>query len=173
VDVRGSLGTLAPFITAISQVAKVPLAAHTSKLLARHLAMRQLVTQQPDVVGITIRRIARLSTKRLADLRPVVRKILTTAPTTQMAAEMARRVTQLTVAAFVAMIAAAVLVLADHGLLVVQVPTIRIVVMDPTLPETVPEYTAQRAAARHRAEVSTILLTATMSLGVTGQQRSH
>jgi hypothetical protein len=45
VDVRGSLETLAPFITAISQVAKVPLAAHTSKRPARHLAMSQLVTQ--------------------------------------------------------------------------------------------------------------------------------
>jgi hypothetical protein len=86
---------------------------------------------------------------------------------------MAQLVTQLTEAVIAAMIAALAGVLADHFLLVVQVPTIRIVAMERMPPETVPEYTAQLVAARHRAVVSTILPTATMSLDVTGLPQSH
>jgi hypothetical protein len=171
--VHGLLETLALFITAISQVAKARLDAHGNKRPAQVLAMSQLVTAILDVVGITIHRIVRLSTKRLVDLRQDVRRTLTTVLTTQMAAEMVQRVTQLTAVVFVAMIAVPVLVLADRGLLVAQVLTIRIVVKERMLPETVPEYTAQPVAARHRAGVSTILLTATMSLAATGQQPSH
>jgi hypothetical protein len=85
---------------------------------------------------------------------------------------MVQRVTQLTAVVFVPMIAVAVLVLADRGLLVVQVPTIRIVATEPMLPETVPESMAQHVAVRHRAEVLTTRLTVTPNLGATGQRPS-
>ena len=85
---------------------------------------------------------------------------------------MVQRVTQLTAVVFVAMIAVPVLVPADRGLLIAQVLTIRIVVKERMLPETVPEYTAQPVADPHPAEVLTIKLTVTPNLGVTGRQRS-
>jgi predicted component of type VI protein secretion system len=169
----GSLETLALFITAISQAAKTRLGVPTSKLLAQVLAMSQLVTAILDVVGQTIRRIARLLTKVLADLRLVVRKILTTAQTTQTVAATARRAAVPTVVAFVPMIAAAVLVVAGHGLLVVQVLTIRIVALDPIIQGIAQACTVQRVAARHHAVVSTIPETVTASLGATGRPQSH
>jgi hypothetical protein len=169
---RGSLETLALFITETNHHAPARLDAHGSKLLAQLSAMSQLVTAILDVVGQTIPRIARLLTKRVADLPLAVLRTLTTALTTQTAAEMVQRATQLTAAAFVPMIAALAVVLEDHGLLVVQVPTMRTAVPERTPQETVPEYTAQLAADRHRAGASTILPTATMSLAATGQQPS-
>jgi hypothetical protein len=86
---------------------------------------------------------------------------------------MVQRVTQLTAAVIAAMIAEQALVLAVHGLLVVQVPTIRIVATERTPLETVPEFMAQPVAARHPAEVLTTKLTVTPSLDATGRQPSH
>jgi hypothetical protein len=169
----GLLEILVLFTTETKDHVRERLDAHGNKRLAQVLATRVLVTAILDVVGQTTRRIARLLTKRVADLRLAVRKISTTAPTTQTAAVTVPLVTQLTAAAFVPMIAVPVLVLADHGLSVAQVLTIRIAVPERMLPETVPEYTAQPVAVRHRAEVLTILPIATMSLGATGQQPSH
>ena len=146
---------------------------HGNKHRVQFTVTRVVVMQKLDVRGQIIHRIARLWMKRLADLRPVVLRTLTIAPTTRTVAGMARRVTQLTAVVFVAMIAVRVLVPADHGLLVAQVATIPIVVRDPTSQGIVQACTAQLVAARHRAGVSTILPTATMSLAATGQQQSH
>jgi hypothetical protein len=111
--------------------------------------------------------------KRLADLRLAVHRTLTTALTTQTAAEMVQRATQLTAAVIVVTIAGQERVQAAHGLLVALALMILIVVLERMPLETVLEFTAQLVAARHPAEVSTILPTATMSLGATGRQPSH
>lgn len=137
------------------------------------MAINHRVSRNQDAVGIIIRKAALDSTKQLAVVQAVVRRILIIALTILTAAVTAQRVTQLTAVPIVLTIATLVLVLAARGTQAVPVATIRIAATEVSLRVTALEFMAQPVAAQHRAEVSTIRPTVTMSRGATGRPQFH
>lgn len=160
--------TIVLFTTATNQVVPELLAVLGSKRHAMGLAINRPAKAILAVAGVTSPKIARctMATKPLAKIRLDVRGTTVIVPILTAINPHARvRLDARGIPALTPALACTTPTALAH--------TIRIVVPERMLPETVPEYTAQLVAVRHRAEVLTTKPTVTPSLGAAGRPQSH